>query len=316
MPEPTQKQVDSDLANSMDLFQRADVGKAHKLDPLKPESVLLVLDGSQQDPAVISLGRQLRENCGCRLAHLFIPPDGQTAVSADIKQQLKAAQSAAVVEGEVPEDEVASGRILAAVETYGPSLLVAPCPFGRNFESVEGDSTGTVVDVLTSRSPVPFIAIRRPVSADDNPTQHLRLVFTGANPAAETAARYALGITKTGGLIDMLLLVEESFYDNFREALHAIDPEKNVGYEDLEHALARTYGQLHASLQHSTEQQGLQYELLVRNEEDNDPVTPGDPQTHPALIVLGLQRNDHDSQGEVHDYVRRSPHPVLVVPIR
>lgn len=316
MPEPTQKQVDSGLEDSMDLFQRADVGQVHSLDPLRPQRVLLALDGSLQDPAVVSLGRQLQENCGCKIVYWHVARDGQAALSEDVSRRLSEIKAVAVVENDLPDDAADYDRILAAVASSDAALLIAPCPFGRDFESIGGDSTGTVVDVLTSRCPVPFIAIRRPVSAEDNPTKHLRLVFTGANPAAETAARYAVGLTKSDGRIDMLLLVEESFYDNFREALHAIDPEKNVRYEDLEHALARTFGKLHASLQHSTEQLGLGYELLVRNEEEDDPVTPGDPKTHPALMVLGLHRDDHDSQGEIHDYIRRSPHPVLVVPVR
>ncbi len=190
-----------------------------------------------------------------------------------------------------------------------------PCPFGRDFESVGDDSTGTVIDVLTARLTVPFIAIRRPVSADDIPTKHIRLVLTGANAAAEKAARQAMGLARSGGRFDLLLLVEESFYVNFREAMRAIDPDKHVSYAELENALARTYGRLHAALQRSGTDHSLAYELLIRNEQDEQPVTPGDPKTHPALIVLGLQRSDHDSQGEVRDYIRRSPHPVLVVSV-
>lgn len=33
---------------------------------------------------------------------------------------------------------------------------------------------------------------------------------------------------------------------------------------------------------------------------------------HP-LVVLALERRDHGSQGHVHDRIRHSPHPVLIV---
>jgi len=311
MTEPTQRQVDSELEDSMDLFQRADVGTVSALSPIVPERLLMVFDGSQQDSAVMSLGDQIREQTNCRVDYMFLPPSDDTQPATEIGERLRAL---AAEEVSSPGDENYE-RILATAQDTSADLLIIPCPFGRDFESVGDNSAGTVIDVLTARLPIPFIAVRRPVIANDIPTKHVRLVFTGSNAAAEKAARQAIGLSRPGGRLDMLLLVEESFYKNFREAMHAIDPDKRVTYEELEHALARTYGKLHASLQHTASEHKLSYELLIRNEHDEQPISPGDPKTHPALVVLGLKRSEHDSQGEIHDYVRRSPHPVLVVSV-
>ena len=112
-----------------------------------------------------------------------------------------------------------------------------------------------------------------------------------------------------------MLLVEQSFYENFRETLAALQPGVEVAYEDLENALAKNYARLHAALQKAATKIGFTYELMVRYEADEKPITPEDPHTHPALVVLALKRSGHDSQGEIHDFIRRCPHPVLVTSV-
>ena len=322
MSDPSQREVDNRLEESMDLFKRADVGERTTLQPIKPTHALIAFDGSQQDETAMSLAIYLQRQSECRLSYCLVSDAARESFATHIRDS--AEQAGAV---EVPgEGEADYDRILSAVEASQADLLIVPCPFGRDYESIGEDSTGTVIDVMIARSPIPFIAIRRPVgdpphpSADadapvpakENPTKHLRLVFTEQNKAALAAAQRALGLVAPSGKIDMLLLVEASFYDNFRAAMQAIDPTKEVSYQDLEHALARTFGPLHAALHHAAPGVNCSYELLIRNEEDEEPVTPGDPKTHPALIAIGLERENHDSQSETRDYIRRSPHPVLV----
>lgn len=311
MTDRSHRDVDSQLEESMDLFQRADVGQVEALTPATPSRVLMAFDGSGQDQAVLSLAKQIHERCGSELAFCLA---SETAGEDRTGELREGGAQAGAVESNC-EGETAYDRILSAVESSGADFLIVPCPFDRDYESIGEDSTGTVIDVLIARCCVPFVAIRRPVSANDDPTKHLRLVFTGENHAALTAARCAAGLVNPSGKIDMLLLVESSFYDNFRAAMHAIAPAAHVSYADLEHALARSYGRLHAALHHTAAELKFDYELLIHNELDEAPVTPGDPKTHPALIVLGLDQHDHDSQSEVHDYIRRSPHPVLVCPV-
>jgi hypothetical protein len=304
MSEP-QRQVDADLANSMDLFQRADVGDVTAIEPVRPSQLLIALDGSAQDIAAVQLGKQLRERFQCRVAHLSpIPADVPKPRVTDGLEEFSTAIE--------PTAETSYDSILAATDATEADLVIVPCPFGRDFKSIGEDSTGTVVDVLIARSSVPFIAVRKPVTNIEDPTQHVRLVLTGTNPAADLAARRAVSLVHSTGRLDLLLLVEESFYQNFRQSLSAIDPDAKVSYEDLEHALARTYARLHTSLHRTADAMGFEYELLIRNERDEAPITPGDPKTHPALIVLGLERREHDSRSEIHDYICRSPHSVLV----
>ena len=310
MSEPTQRQVDEDLARSVDLFQRADVGEVVPLEPCRPRRLLAVLDGSSQDLAVASFARDLHLERSCQVNVLWLPGSDRS-MEENVSEVLQRANAETIVQpGEEEYD-----RILAASEASEAELVMIPCPCGRDFESIGEESIGTVIDVLTARSRVPVVAIRRPDALGRRPTEHLRIVLTGENAAAEHAARWAVGLAHKKSRLELLLLVEESFYENFRVMLHAIQPEARVSYADIEHALARTYARLHASIQHVARECGLTYELLVRYEGDGTPVTPEDPKSHPALMILALERDSHDSRGEVADFIRRSPHPVMVVPV-
>lgn len=311
MNEPTQGQVDSDLQKSMDLFQRADVGVTHAVPCKKPGHVLLVLDGSTQDAAAVSLAIRLKAQLACELTWAFVPTADNSTLSSDHREALNGA-SANEASTNVSKENDTANQILQLVTESTADMLIVPCPFGRDFEEIGEDSTGTVIDLLAARCQIPFIAVRRPDIVDVDPTGHIRLILTGENAAAELAAAYAAGLVQPNGKLELLLLVEVSFYQNFRQAMHAIDPSKTVTYEDLEHALARQYGRLHASLQHTADEVGFEYELLIRNEEDDTSVTPDDPVTHPAVMVLGAERGDHDSLGEIRDFIRRCPHAVLV----
>lgn len=310
MTDPSQRQIDSDIDKSIDLFQRADVGIAKIVMGRSPKRILLVLDGSSQDDAVIHLAKQLHRRLECELA--FHP-----ATSDDFQideKNFAVLESLRAKHVEIPQVfENDYDRILAAVEESKPDLLIAPCPFGRDFVSLGDASTGTVIDVLAARVKIPFIAIRRPDATGRDPTTHLRVILTSENSAAELAARWAVGLLRRSGRLELLLLVERSYYENFRSTMASLQPGVEVSSEDLENALAKNYAKLHAGLQEAARAIGFTYELLVRYEADEKPITPEHPKTHPALMVLALERSDHDSQGEVHDFIRRSPHPVLVV---
>lgn len=311
MNEPTQNQVDSDLQKSMDLFQRSDVGITKAIPLKRPGHVLLVLDGSTQDAAAVSLAARTKIQLNCELTWAFISTGDGCTLDSEHREKLNEV-AAKETSTNVSKDNDTANQILQVVTESAADMLIVPCPFGRDFEEIGEDSTGTVIDLLAARCPVPFITIRRPDIVDVDPTGHVRLILTGENAAAELAASFAAGLVQPSGKLELLLLVEASFYHNFRQAMHALDPSKNVTYEDLEHALARQYGRLHASLQHTADEVGFDYELLIRNEEDDTSVTPDDPVTHPAVMVLGAERGDHDSLGEIRDFIRRCPHAVLV----
>ncbi len=259
---------------------------------------------------LLLLAKQLHDRLACEVGFHLLP-------SGELKIEEASFRSLQEMKAEQVELESASPhnyeQILAATQAFAADMLITPCPFGRDFQSLGEDSTGTVIDVLTARSSIPFVAIRRPDATGRDPTSHLRLILTGDNPAANLAARWAVGLVQPTGRLELLLLVQQSFYEKFRDTMASLQPDADIDYEDLEAALANKYAQLHVGLQQASATIGFTYELLVRYEADEEPITPEDPRSHPALMVLALERTNHDSQSQIHDFVRRCPHPVLVV---
>ena len=308
MTDPTQSRVDDDINRSMDLFERADVGRAIEVDPLRPRRILAAMDGSTQDEALTLLARQLHDRLECEFAVLA----ASEIAAANARQLVDLGASLQTFDPDIEDDY---DQILRAVKSFDADLILLACPFRRDFESLGEDSTGTVMEVISARSEVPAIFIRRPDATGRDPSKHVRIILTRENAAAVKTACWATGIIQPGGRLELLLLVEESVFKNFKEMMHSIRPDVDFDYEDLENALARTYAKLHAGLQRASQAVGFDYELLIRYEGDEKPITPEHPATHPALMALGLVRHEHDSRNEIYDFVRRSPHPVLVVPV-
>lgn len=308
MPDPTQRHVDSELSDSMDLFERADVGAGMEISPCRPKKVLVATDGSTQDHALTLFANQLRGRLSCEVGYLAVGAGPSTSGVQHAEEDAVLVE----VDASIEEDYE---RILAAAESFGADLLMLPCPYRRDFESLGEDSAGTVMEVIAARSEIPTIFIRRPDAVGRDPSNHVRIILTRENAAARKAAAWAAGLVQPKGRLELLLLVEKSTYKNFKEIMKSLQPDAEFNPEDLEDALARTYAQLHSGLQRASREHGFAYDLIIRYEADEQPITPEHPETYPALMALGLVRSDHDSRNEIYDFVRRSPHPVLVIPV-
>lgn len=289
---------------------RAEVGDVPAVQPARPQRVLLALDGSSQDELSAAIVSRLKERLGCEVGTvnaLEAPAPPSESTAAAIGEKLRATQLA-------PQPGESTERILAAIDDWKADLLVVPCPFGRDFQEIGSDSTGTVIDLLLARSPVPLIATRAPFDPQGDVFSRLRMVLSGENEAAPAAARWAAGLVHPHGHLELYLVVQEEFYENVREAMHSIDPDAEISLESLENALAKTHARLHVGLQRAASEQAFHYKLVVCSETEAEPLTVADPSSHPPLLVFALERADHASQGHVHDGIRRSPYPVLVVP--
>ena len=125
----------------------------------------------------------------------------------------------------------------------------------------------------------------------------------------------ATGLVHPEGRLALMIGVDDESFQIVREAMHTIQPDAEVSIESLENALAQTHARLHAGLQQAATAGGFSYELTIHRESESEPFSVADPASHPPLLVLALERADHASQGHVHDRIRRSPHPLLVVSV-
>ena len=161
MSNPEPNEVDRGVDASMRMFEKSKVGDSAALVPIKPARVLLVLDGSPQDETGIESANYLRETFNVETLVL----DGR---ESDDGQQLEDIAGPVIerVSGSRPitppeNDGDAHDIILAALGAHSVDLVILPCPFGREFESIGTDSAGTVIDVMLSRCPRPMLVIRR-----------------------------------------------------------------------------------------------------------------------------------------------------------
>ena len=322
--DPSESTVGQNLDRGMDLFRRAHVGDAAPVRPLTPRKVLLALDGSKQDACSRPLAAYLKARFGCELHVADARESDATAEkSLAVAEELRG-KALPRTEGESYE------QILAAIERSDCDLAIVPCPFGREPESVGPHSAGLTTDMLLARCPVPLLVVRWPFPVkpffEDKPEQgsgefpaaggaspfaKIVVMVVGENDAARPAAEWGTGLVAAGGSLNLELLLEEEFYQNVRAALFELDPDGDVSHERLTRALRKEYGNLHAGLAKAAEAGGFGYELQTRREESAPNITagPGD-----RLVILPLERGDHQSEGHVADTLRRTANPLLVVP--
>jgi len=307
MFDPTQREVDRDVESFMKAFERSQVGEVASAHPRQPQHVLLVLDASSQDATGMAVSRQLQSVFDCRISVV----DARDSVeSNDLTEQ--AAKELGGVEC-IKGTGDAFQQVLDAVEQVEPDLVIVPCPFGRDLEAVGPDSVGTVIDVLLARLHIPMLVIRQPFEQVAQAFERLLLLIIGENEVAPLAAGWAAGLVSQGGRCDLLLVLEEEFFQNVQDVLAAIDPQVKVSHESVEGAMAATQTRLHRSLQKTAQEQGFEHDLFVLRDDEPQATAMQDDPRHP-LLVLALERADHASQGLVRDRIRWSSNPVLVVP--
>lgn len=294
----------------MRMFEQAHVGPLAPVAPIRPQSVLVCLDGSAQDEGGIAAVEFLDGRVqGCRILVLDARErESVGGYAAERAASLREPQMVSFDEGD------AYDRILAAVEAEAPELVIVPCPFGRDFESVGADSAGTVIDVLLSRCQTPMLVIRRGDQPLEMATREISLVVSGESDSAPAAAGWAIGMAAEHATVTLNLVVEEGQLESLRELLQAIAPDQPVDREQFEGAMTKTHARLHAATAKAAAEAGLKYRL---DPHVGDPATPALQEVaRPRLIVLPLERDDRYSYGFVQDRIRRSPHPLLVVPSR
>lgn len=301
--------LDRDVDASMRMFEKSKVGDAPTISPLTPAKVLLVLDGSTQDATSVKAANHLQGRF--QTETLILDARDQTQ---DNPNDLAADQATAIPGSTAmvrPEGD-SYDAILQTISENQPDLLIVPCPFGRSFEHVGVDSAGTAIDVLLSRCPVPILVVRREDQLLSECVQSVSMVVGGECEMESKAAAWLFGLAGNGADVALNLVVEKEQFENIRSILQAIDPSAKLDPEQFSDALAKTHQSLHAAMAKTATSRGLTYALKPVAGEVAPPNSLDSDER--MLLVLPLEVDDRFEQGFVHDRIRRSPHPVLVVP--
>lgn len=306
MSESEPNEVDRGVDESMRMFEKSKVGGAVALSPIKPSRILLVLDGSAQDKTCIAAAQYLRETFNVESLVLDARESDAGELSESVVGTLSGSRPIRRPEGD------AYDAVLQSLETHAVDLVILPCPFGRDFDNVGTDSAGTVIDVMLSRCPCPMLIIRREDQTLEQCVKHVSMVI-GAECDVETkAAAWAFGLSAERSTVTLNLVVEKEQYENIRSIVEALSEETKLDPEAFAAALTKTHQSIHGAMAKTASQLDRSYHLLPQAGE----VAPPNPlqDQNQTLLVLPLEVDDRFGQGFVQDRIRRSPHPVLVVP--
>lgn len=301
--------LDREVDASMRMFERSQVGHAATITPTRPSRVLLVLDGSPQDNTAVDAASYLRHQNDTETLIL----DARDK-AADDDSDL-AVDRAAEVSGARPikrADGDSYDAILAALDEHAVDLLIVPCPYGRSFEQVGVDSAGTVIDVLLSRNRTPMLVIRRDDQTLRDCASQVSMIVGGECDVESRAAAWVFGLAAKAALVTLNLVVEKEQYENIRSILEALQPGATLEPEQFTDALTKTHQSIHGAMAKTASELGMSYNLRPLAGE----VAPPNPlrESSKMLLVMPLEVDDRFGQGFVQDRIRRSPHPVLVVP--
>lgn len=306
MSESEPNEVDRGVDESMRMFEKSKVGDAPELLPIKPARVMLVLDGSSQDDTGISAASYLRQTFNVETLVLDARESTENDVTTRVTETVSGARPIQRGEGD------AYDAILAALRTHAVDLIIVPCPFGRDFDKVGTDSAGTVIDVLLSRCPCPMLVVRRNDQALEQCVRQVSVVVGGECDVESKAAAWAFGLSADHSTVMLNLVIEKEQYENIRSIVEALSDDATLDEASFADALTKTHQSLHAAMAKTATHLGRTYYLRPQAGE----LAPPNPlqSQDKTLLVLPLEVDDRFGQGFVQDKIRRSPHPVLVVP--
>ncbi len=304
-------EIDRDVDDAMRMFERAHVGSATALTPIRPSRVLLVLDGSGQDITSVAAANHFRNAYNTETLVLDardstnVDDSGRSELATETAPSVSGARAIVRPPGEAFE------AILQALKTHDVNLVIVPCPFGRSFDKVGTESVGTVIDILLSRCPVPFLVTRHPGQTLAECVSRVCVMIGSECDVEHRAAAWAFGLAAQDGEVSLNLVVEKEHFENVRTIIEAVDPGKSFDVSMLSDVLASTHQNLHAAMNATARELKLRYHLAPQTGE----LAPPQLLTNAAqqLLVMPIEVDDRFTQGFVIDRIRHSPHPVLVV---
>tara|TARA_R110002049_G_scaffold4601_5_gene32314 strand:+ start:443236 stop:444180 length:945 start_codon:yes stop_codon:yes gene_type:complete len=307
-PDPqSNSDLDRDVDASMRMFEKSKVGEAAAIARIQPARVMLVLDGSPQDETSKEAASYLRETFNVETLVLDAR-DGQHDDDLAVAAAQNVSGSRPIARG----DGDSYDAILAAIKTHSVDVLIVPCPFGRDFEHIGTDSAGTVIDVLLSRCPCPILIMRRGDQHLSECVANVSMVVGGECDVETKAAAWVFGLASAGATVTLNLVIEKEQFENIRSIIEALSPDATIDSQQFSDALTKTHQAIHGAMAKTAAADGLRYHLLPQAGE----AAPPNPlsESKKMLIVMPLEVDDRFGQGFVQDRIRRSPHPVLVVP--
>ncbi len=273
--------MDEQILRQMAQFEAARLSAPVALEPAPVQAILAVLDGSDQDQTVRALA------------------------------QAMAARAKATVEELKASEREPLDAILSAQR--GKQIVVAPCPFGRDYEADGTQSLSTTIDLLLCRSDAAVCLARAPVADPDRCVSHPLVALHVDRHRKVEATAMALTLAKGGGELALLSVVDPQQPVQSQELLgrfldpHDLSPEVLTGL-----ASARAAA-LTAALQRRSREWDVRPRVKFALGDEVAIALQLDESRH-GLLVAGRDRDARSEAAQrAHRLALASRWPVLLV---
>ncbi len=303
-----------DLKESMIRFEAAMQTQKVSVDVPDPKSILLALDGSNQDATAVGLAATLAETRSLPL-HLTYAYEGPVdpAKDAYLDEQARSL----VERGIKTSHSKAAGRsyeqILEVARTEASDLIVVCAPYLEDIGELGDESVGTNLDLLMSRSPVPVLVVRQPQSDPGSLTRSVLLPLGAPSAEDSRSAGWSVWLAGQSGSIRVLIVADAAALQRAgRDPTSAVEIDR-LDDKLIDDILAREHAGLIGALQKLASEKGLGCRVSVRG---GDPVEVIAEMGNAAdgLVVLSRPTDRKSERYQrVLSVVRESANPVLIV---
>lgn len=274
-----------DLKREMARFEAARVGARVELAPTPIDDILAVFDGTDQDATVRALASAMAAQTGAMVRELRAPDAA-------------------------PQSDFLSAILSASVEA---DVVVAPCPFGRDYEREGAESLSTTVDLLLSRCDAAVCLARAPVADPKRCVTHPLVALQVHRHRKVEATAFAVSLARDGGALALLSVVDPNVAVKREELVGRFLDPRDLSAEVLESLASARAAALTSALQRHAREWRLRAQVKfgvgdvveLALEAAND---------RGALLVVGHARDATAESAQVaRRLVLRSALPVLLV---
>lgn len=315
MPDDSLTPKDSELSASMNDFEAAFSARKVTLEVPPLDTILAVVDGSNQSAMTVGIAAAIAERCGAtlHLAHVYPGPSDpeRDRSPAELAERHAADGVRVEIVAREPDERPPHAQIRALADSLDVDLLVVPAPYLESFEELGSDSVGVTLDKLMTQSR-PLLVVREPREEPRESLGPVLLPITVHLQENPLAAAWALRIVGEGGTLRLVSVVG----DEVMEAAADLIGEHDAGELDLEHLAGldrpETAG-LVAEVHRHAQRRGLGCRVSVRHGDLVARVMELAEEGQ-RLIVTGCDTDPASSSyRRVQAIVRRAKDPVLVV---
>ncbi len=306
-----------DIDATMSRFEAAVTATQLDVPQLDVRRVLLALDGSNQDRAVLNLSRAVITRLGCPV--LLTYAYEQPIIDAE-KDRYLAEQAAALASGgiETAHARIESGgrafqQILTLAKARACGLLVLSSPYLEDFQDLGRASVGTTTDVLLHQRAAPMLIVRKPAESVRDRLENIVLPLNLVSAQSVDAVAWALKLVPEGGMIHLLAVVDEEMLDAVRHLLGQSFQARDIDDATLAGLGRSDMAGFVAAMQSRAAEANIDCRVSVR-QGPAVPTTAEFANAEPCLLIIGC-----GSDCASRDYqwtlalIRESINPVLVV---